>query len=287
MQGSAFCGLSPEPAVQEPDSVNLIDYYRLNGEFYLALAFAVFLICFARGVGLRSVLSFIITILVLWKILIPLFLKGFNPIFMGLVAVAIMTFIILALVYGFNKKLLASFCGAMSGIIFAMVLSVICSRVFHIHGAVMHNSEALLYSGFQDLNLTQIFMASVCIGASGSVMDLSVDITSAVNEVVKTAKGRGIEITSREAVRSGLTVARAAMGTMTTTLLLAYSGTCIAMLMTFMAQGTPVYNILNNNVVAAEIINTIAGSFGLAVTAPLTAFISGILLTNKNHFTKS
>ena len=109
MQGSAFCGLSPEPAVQEPDSVNLIDYYRLNGEFYLALAFAVFLIFFARGVGLRSVLSFIITILVLWKILIPLFLKGFNPIFMGLVAVAIMTFIILALVYGFNKKLLAFF----------------------------------------------------------------------------------------------------------------------------------------------------------------------------------
>ena len=78
----------------------------------------------------------------------------------------------------FSKKLIASFCGAMSGIIFAMVLSIFCSKAFHIHGAVMHNSEALLYSGFQDLNLTQIFMASVCIGASGSVMDLSVDITS-------------------------------------------------------------------------------------------------------------
>ena len=77
------------------------------------------------------------------------------------------------------------------------------------------------------------------------------------------------------------------MGTMTTTLLLAYSGTCIAMLMTFMAQGTPIYNILNNNIVSAEIINTIAGSFGLAVTAPLTAFISGILLTGQLNFTKA
>lgn len=74
---------------------------------------------------------------------------------------------------------------------------------------------------------------------------------------------------------------------MTTTLLLAYSGTCIAMLMTFMAQGTPIYNILNNNIVSAEIINTIAGSFGLAVTAPLTAFISGILLTGQFNFTKA
>lgn len=255
-------------------SVNLIDYYRLEGELLLALAFAVFLVVFARGVGLRSVFSFAITILVLWKILVPLFLKGHNPIFVGLSAVAIMTFVILALVYGFDKKLLSSFCGAMSGIVFAMVLSIICTSSFHIHGAVMANSEALLYSGFQDLNLTQIFMASVCVGASGSVMDLSVDITSAVSEVVRNCPG----ISRKEAIKSGLTVARAAMGTMTTTLLLAYSGTCIATLMTFMAQGTPVYNILNNNIVAAEIINTSAGSFGLAMTAPLTAVIAGTVL---------
>ena len=255
-------------------SVNLIDYYRLDGELLLALAFAIFLVVFARGVGLRSVFSFAITILVLWKILVPLFLKGHNPIFVGLVAVAIMTFVILALVYGFDKKLLSSFCGAMSGIVFAMVLSIICTSSFHIHGTVMANSEALLYSGFQDLNLTQIFMASVCVGASGSVMDLSVDITSAVSEVVRNCPG----ISRKEAIKSGLTVARAAMGTMTTTLLLAYSGTCIATLMTFMAQGTPVYNILNNNIVAAEIINTIAGSFGLAMTAPLTAVIAGTVL---------
>lgn len=255
-------------------SVNLIDYYRLDGELLLALAFAVFLVVFARGVGLRSVFSFAITILILWKILVPLFLKGHNPIFVGLAAVAIMTFVILALVYGFDKKLLSSFCGAMSGIVFAMVLSIICTSSFHIHGAVMANSEALLYSGFQDLNLTQIFMASVCVGASGSVMDLSVDITSAVSEVVRNCPG----ISRKEAIKSGLTVARAAMGTMTTTLLLAYSGTCIATLMTFMAQGTPVYNILNNNIVAAEIINTIAGSFGLAMTAPLTAVIAGTVL---------
>lgn len=255
-------------------SVNLIDYYRLDGELLLALAFAVFLVVFARGVGLRSVFSFAITILVLWKILVPLFLEGHNPIFVGLAAVAIMTFVILVLVYGFDKKLLSSFCGAMSGIVFAMVLSIICTSSFHIHGAVMANSEALLYSGFQDLNLTQIFMASVCVGASGSVMDLSVDITSAVSEVVRNCPG----ISRKEAIKSGLTVARAAMGTMTTTLLLAYSGTCIATLMTFMAQGTPVYNILNNNIVAAEIINTIAGSFGLAMTAPLTAVIAGTVL---------
>ncbi len=259
-------------------SVNLIDYYRLNGELILAIAFGVFLVAFAGTTGLRSVFSFIITVLSIWKILIPLYLKGVNPIISGILVVAIMTLVILSLVYGFDRRLISSFSGSMLGILSAAILSIIFTRIFHIHGAVMSHSEALLYSGFQGLNLTQIFMASVFIGASGSVMDLSVDITSAVSEVVKTARGKGLEISRREAVRSGLAVARAAMGTMTTTLLLAYSGTCIALLMTFMAQGTPVYNILNNNMVCAEIMNTIAGSFGLAMTAPLTAVIAGIVI---------
>ncbi len=258
-------------------SVNLIDYYRLHGELILALAFAAFLVVFAGFTGLRSVLSFVVTVLVLWKILVPLYLKGCNPIFVGLAVVAVLTFAITALVYGFDRRLFSAFFGSMLGILFAAALSVVCTRAFHIHGAVMANSEALLYSGYQYLNLTQIFMASVCVGASGSVMDLSVDITSAVSEVVRNCP----EISRRNAVKSGLAVARAAMGTMTTTLLLAYSGTCIALLMTFMAQGTPLYNILNNNLVASEIINTVAGSFGLASTAPFTALVAGFLIARK------
>lgn len=258
-------------------SVNLIDYYRLHGELILALAFAAFLVVFAGGVGLRSVLSFVVTVLVLWKILVPLYLKGLNPILAGLIVTAVLTFCILALVYGFDRRLFSSFSGAMLGIGFATALSVVCTKAFHIHGAVMANSESLLYSGYEYLNLTEIFMASVCVGASGSVMDLSVDITSAVNEVVKNCPG----ISRKNAVKSGLAVARAAMGTMTTTLLLAYSGTCISLLMTFMAQGTPLYNILNNNLVASEIINTVAGSFGLASTAPFTALVAGNVLARK------
>lgn len=270
-------------------SVNLIDYYRLKGELVLAVTFGIFLIVFAGTTGVRSIFSFIITILVLWKILVPLYLKGINPVLSGLLVVGFMTFVILSLVYGFDRRLVSSFCGSMLGILFAAFLSFAFTKTFHIHGAVMANSESLLYSGFQDLNLTQIFMASVFIGASGSVMDLSVDITSAVNEVVKTAARKRISISRREAVLSGLAVARAAMGTMTTTLLLAYSGTCIALLMTFMAQGTPLYNILNNNIVSAEIINTIAGSFGLAMTAPFTSLIAGNILHGSfyKHLTSS
>lgn len=258
-------------------SVNLIDYYRLKGELVLALAFAVFLIAFAGATGVRSVLSFVITVLTLWKILVPMYLKGYDPLLCGCAVTVLLTVIILSLVYGFDRRLLSSASGALLGIGFAAVLAVICTKTFKIHGAVMAYSESVLYSGYEYLNLTRIFTSSILVGASGSIMDLSVDITSAVNEVVKKCPS----ISRLEAVKSGLAVARAAMGTMTTTLLLAYSGSCISLLMAFMAQGTPLYNILNNNQVAAEIINTIAGSFGLASTAPFTALMSGVILAGR------
>lgn len=258
-------------------SVNLIDYYRLKGELILALAFAVFLIAFAGATGVRSVLSFIITILTLWKVLVPMYLKGYDPLLCGCAVTFLLTIVILSLVYGFDRRLLSSASGCFLGLGFAAVLAVVCTRSFKIHGAVMAYSESVLYSGYEYLNLTRIFMSSILVGASGSIMDLSVDITSAVNEVVKNCP----TISRLNAVKSGLAVARAAMGTMTTTLLLAYSGSCTALLMAFMAQGTPIYNILNNNQVASEIINTIAGSFGLASTAPFTALMAGMILAGR------
>lgn len=143
----------------------------------------------------------------------------------------------------------------------------------------MAYSESLLYSGYQDLNLTKIFMSGIFIGASGAMMDLAVDITSAVNEVVHKKPSIGW----KEAAKSGMNVGRAAMGTMTTTLLLAYSGGYIALLMTFMAQGTPIENILNYKYVSAELLDTIVGSFGLVTVAPFTALTSAVLLTGKKY----
>jgi uncharacterized membrane protein len=258
-------------------SVNLIDHYRIHGELVLALAFALYLIVFAKGVGTRAVVSFVLSVLVIWKLLVPWYLRGDDPVAAGFAVTAFLTLMIFALVYGFDMRLLASFSGAMLGITFTAVLAVITTKIFRIHGAIMPYAESLLYSGYESLNLTRIFMASICVGASGSLMDISVDITSAVNEVVRNCP----QISRRGAIRSGMAVARAAMGTMTTTLLFAYSGSSVALLMTFMAQGTPVVNILNYKYVSAEIINTIVGSFGLATTAPFTAFLAGLFLAGR------
>ena len=258
-------------------SIIMSDHYRLDKELILALMFVALLICFAGKKGFRAVYSFVITILTIWKILVPAYLRGVNPIWCGILITVFLTVLIIFLVYGFDKKTIAASSGALLGVIVTCLIGCIFTDAFKIHGAVMSYSESLLYSGYQDLNLTRIFMSGIFIGASGAMMDLSVDITSAVNEVIQKKPGIGW----KEAAHSGMNVGRAAMGTMTTTLLLAYSGGYIALLMTFMAQGTPIENILNYKYVSAEILDTIVGSFGLVTVAPFTALTSGVLLTGK------
>lgn len=258
-------------------TVTMTDHFRLDKEVILAGLFLLLLILFAGKTGVRAILSFADTILIMWKILVPCLLKGWNPIWFSLGLVLLMTAVILSLIYGFDRRCLAAVSGAILGIAVTAVLGIVFTDMFKIHGAVMESSESLLYAGYQNLNLTSIFMASIFLGSSGAVMDLSVDICSSVYEVVQ----KKPEISAKEAIFSGFAVGRAACGSTTTTLLLAYSGSYIALLMVFMAQGTPIAFVLNYKYVAAEIVHTIVGSFGLVTVAPLTAITSGFLLTKK------
>lgn len=256
-------------------TVSMTDHYRIDKELMLAGIFLLLLVLFAGWTGVRAVLSFIDTILLMWKVLVPCLLRGWNPVWVALGLVVVLTGLILSLIYSFERRCLAAASGAVLGIGVTAVLGIVFTDLFQIHGAVMESSESLLYAGYQHLDLTQIFMASIFLGSSGAVMDLSVDVCSAVYEVVQ----KRPDIGTREAISSGFAVGRAACGSTTTTLLLAYSGSYIALLMVFMAQGTPVEFILNYKYVAAEIVHTIVGSFGLVTVAPLTAITSSLLLT--------
>lgn len=262
--------------------VNIIDHYRLRIEIILFSAFVIILILYAKWTGAKALLSFVLTILTIWKIIIPGFLKGYNPILVALIAVIFLTIIIITLIGGVNKKSLSAILGSLSGTILTCVLAISFGNFFNIHGAIMPFSENLLYAGFGNLNLTNIFIAGIFMASSGALMDISMDISAAINEIVE----QNPKISSKKAIKSGFVIGRQVIGTMTTTLLLAYSGGYVALLMMFMSQGIPLANIFNLRYVSAEILHTIVGSFGLVTVAPFTAIIAGFLLT-KDSLTKS
>lgn len=257
--------------------VNLIDHYRIDKIIWLVALFVLFLIAFAGWTGVRSFLSFGITVLSIWKWLIPAFLNGYNPIFLTVSLVSLLTIIIIVFVYGLDRRSVAAILGTLAGLIATVLLAYGGLHLFKIHGAVMAYSETLIYSGYAHLDLSALFIASIFLAACGAMMDVAVDITSAVHEVAISAP----HYTKKELIQSGMNVGRSVMGTMTTTLLFAYSGSALGLFMVFMAQGTPMVNILNLNYVSAEILHTLAGSIGLVTVAPFTAFFSGILLGEK------
>lgn len=269
--------------IDHPDDsikhVNIIDHYRINLQLILLGAFMVLLIAFASWTGAKAILSFLLTIMMIWKILIPAFLKGLNPIFVSLFIVIILTIAIITLVSGVNRKSLAAILGALSGSILTCILAIIFGRLFKIHGAILPFSESLLYSGYAHLNLTDIFISGIFIASAGAVMDVAMDISASIYEIVI----NNPQISMKNAVKSGFAIGKAVIGTMTTTLLLAYSGGYIALMMVFMAQGTPIINILNLKYVSAEILHTIVGSFGLVTVAPFTAIVASFLFTEKEE----
>lgn len=258
-----------------PIFINMIDYYRLGREVLLIAIFIAVLIAFSGLRGIRMVLSFAFAFLAIWKLLIPSVLRGRSPLVMCALTLVLLTLVTLPMVSGVNKRSLAAILGSFSSIAITLLVSLGMTAYLRIHGSVLEMSESLLYSGFMGLDLTSLFSGVVCLGAGGAIMDLSIDVSAAMWEVREHAPETG----RRELFRSAMEVGKAGVGTQITTLLLAYMGSYLTLMMVYMAQATPVLNIFTSKSIAAEIAQTLAGAFGIVLVTPLTALIGMALFT--------
>lgn len=252
------------------------DHWRLDSQLWLAGLFTLALLLCAGWTGAKALLSFAFSATAIWKILAPAFLHGYDPVLISLGVVAALTASTLFLVGGMNRKALAAYLGTLLGVLATCGLAFAFLGPFKLAGAVVPYSETVLYTGFAHLDLRRIFLATVFLASSGAIMDLAMDVAAHQYELL-CAKP---EASRREVIFSGLRVGQAVVGTMTTTLLLAYSGGYVTLLMVFIAQGLPVQSVLNLNYVAAEVLDTLVGSFGLTLTAPFTALAGGLLLVS-------
>jgi uncharacterized membrane protein len=252
-----------------------VDHYRVGIERTLCIVFVLLLLLFAGWTGAKAMFSFLFAAVLIWKVLLPAFLAGWNPILTAFAVVSVLTLVIIFLVGGLTLRGLVGVLGSMTGVGLTAVLAVAFGHLMKLHGAVRPFAETLLYSGYGHLDLTSIFIAGIFLASSGAVMDIGMDIAASMAEV----RAKRPDIGFIDLVGSGMTVGRAVIGTMTTTLLLAYSGGYTTLLMVFMAQGTPAINVLNFNYVAAEILHTLVGTFGLVLVAPATALIGGAVYT--------
>ena len=253
------------------------DHWRLGWAGALFAAFCVLLCAFGGWTGAKALFSFVFGCFVVWKGVIPLALRGWPASWTAFAATCLLTAVIMYLVAGATRKGLAAFLGAALGVFAGLAMAHLFGRLMHINGATLPYAPALLNSGYETLDLPDLFVGATVLASSGAVMDLAMDIASGVEEVAR----HNPSLPSRELLLSGMRIGRSVTGTMTTTLLLAYSGGFLTLLMAFAAQGTAPRDFLNSTLVSAELVKTLIGSFSLVLVAPFTALVSARIFRRK------
>lgn len=253
---------------------NIADYHRAPALMLLAGIFLTVYLVFGGKSGLKSLFGLVIAICLIGLVLLPLSLRGFNPLVSSALicfAAACATIFSIA---GLSKKSLAAFLGTMGGVVVAGLaaylvidaapLTGLSSEEAQILRASMPNQPLSFFSG--------LLAASMLIGALGVIMDVAISIASAVQELSQTDRS----LSPKQLYEKGMNVGRDIMGSMTSTLVLAYSGGALPLLL--LMSSMPSMKLINLDLVASEIASALAGSLGLVLTIPLTALASSRLM---------
>lgn len=255
----------------EPYVLSIVNYDRSTMLISLAVIFIGLLVLLGGKKGISALLGLSFTIFSIWFFLIPLIKRGIPSIPASILLVAITTFVSLVALNGFSKKTFSAIIGCVGGVAIAGLIAYIAGRITPINGFNMSEAEELVLRSSDDgLLISGLLVSGILIASLGAVMDVALMITSAVSELHE----MNPNAKRSELIKSGLNIGRDAMGTMANTLILAFAGASLNMLVLFRVFDYPYLQIFNSDMMTIEIIQGLAGSIGIVLTVPLVAALS-------------
>lgn len=261
-----------------PYITSIINYDRTFMLISLAVIFVLSMIIIGGKKGVAAILGLMFTMLSIWFLLIPLIRRGFPAIPAAIIIVAITTFVSLIILNGFSKKSYIAIIGCVGGVTIAGLIAYIAGSVTPINGFNMPEAEEMiLRASDEGLRISGLLVSGVLIASLGAVMDVSLSITSAINELHE----MNPKAKSKELFKSGINIGKDAMGTMANTLILAFAGAALNMLVLFRVFDYPYIQIFNSDLMSIEVIQGLAGSIGIVLTVPLVAGLSAYLFGHK------
>ena len=260
-----------------PPSFGVDTYARDKILYILIFIFIFVLIGVGKIKGLMALISLIIAGLLIAFFMLPLMFKGHSPILLAIITATIVIFLSLMLIGGFNKKSLAAIIGTSAGVVIAGTISLVSGKMAHLTGITGEASEQLIYivSSFP-INIQGIMFAGIIISSLGAVMDVGMSIASVVFEI----HNKVPELSKTELFKSGMNVGKDIMGTMANTLILAFAGCSLSIIILLMAYNMPYFRAINLNTVSTEVIQGLSGSIGLILTVPITSLVSSLFITS-------
>lgn len=247
----------------------IIDFVRKNSLVLLSIVFVFLLVLIAKWKGIFSLFGMLFTFLVIFMFILPQILAGNNPIFIATTGSLVIIPVSFFLAHGLNKKTTIAIIGSTITLIITAVLGSIFIEIGHLTG--LSSEEAgMLSVGQSTLNMKGILLAGIVVGALGVLDDITISQAAIVDELAVTAK-----LTKTKHLYSrAMVIGKDHITSMVNTLVLAYTGASLPLLLIFTNNPLPFMEIINYELIAEEIIRTLVGSIGLILAVPITTIIA-------------
>lgn len=233
------------------------------------LGVALFLVGGKRGI--KSMLALVFTFICIIYLYIPLMYIGFSPFWAAILVVVAVTIVSVYLICGGNRKGLCAMLGTILGVLIAGIFATVFGKITRVTGYNIEDIETMVYVAQNSkLQIGGVLFSGILIASLGAVMDVAVSISSTIEEI----HNKKPELTSKELFKSGINVGKDMMGTMSNTLILAFTGGAVNTMILIYAYIMPYLQVVNMYSIGIEVIKGISGTLGIVLTVPLVSLIS-------------
>ncbi|MDU2196880.1 MAG: YibE/F family protein [Peptostreptococcaceae bacterium] len=257
----------------------IIVNYNREISIYILLFIFIFVVLFlGKSKGAKSLFSLVFTMICIFFIFIPLIIKGMNPIVSSIIIVILSTMVTMISLNGATKK---TFVASLSCILCTIVAGLIAYIFGKFNNISTFNTvelqDLLFVSTKTSLKVKDLLFAGILISSLGAIMDTTMSITSSIFEM----KDVNNNLSKSQLFISGMNIGKDIMGTMTNTLILAFTGSSINILIIYFMYNMPYIQLINIDLIVLEIVQGLSGGIAVILSIPITAFAASELIGDK------
>ncbi|MDP3244228.1 MAG: YibE/F family protein [bacterium] len=261
------------PGLGGEENFYVIGFSRTNPIFWLAFLFALIVIAIGRLKGLRALIVLLLTFLIILKFIIPKILSGSDPLLISIIGSFFILILAVYITEGFKRTSTIAIFSILISLIITGLLSVWFSAITKLTGFASEEAVYLVGLAGGNINIKGLLLAGIIIGALGVLDDVIISQVALVRELKMTKP----ELTKSQIYHQAMRVGISHLSSMVNTLFLAYAGASLPLLILFSIKQPPflTFNqVIDNEMIATEIVRTFTGSIGLVLAVPIATFLS-------------